>query len=97
MKYDMEANLSRKFIKESNDRSKAYGIRRNQVTSNKVLNDRELNDLIKENQELIYVANPFIEQLYDFVKKIKLHSNTQRRQGMYPEHNRKQRDAEKGL
>ena len=69
MKYDMEANISREFIKESNDRSRAYGIKRNQMTSNKVLNERELNDLIKENQELVYVANPFIEQLYDFVKK----------------------------
>jgi PAS domain S-box-containing protein len=69
MKFDMEADVSRKFIKDSNERSKAYGIKRNQKTSNKVLNDKELNDLIKENQELVYVANPFIEQLYDFVKK----------------------------
>jgi PAS domain S-box-containing protein len=68
MKYEMVANMSRKFIEESNDRSKALGIKRNQKTSNKVLKERELNDLIKENQELIYVANPFIEQLYDFVK-----------------------------
>lgn len=68
MGYNSILNENRDFIKESNSRSKYYGIKKSQSKSNKLLNEKALNDLIKENQELIYVANPFIEQLYDFVK-----------------------------
>ena len=58
----------RDFIAESNKRSQLYGIVKNQKMSKRVLDDRELSERIKRKHELIYVANPFINQLYDFVK-----------------------------
>jgi PAS domain S-box-containing protein len=58
----------RDFITESNKRSKLYGVVKNQKMSRRVLNDWELSERIKRKHELICVANPFINQLYDFVK-----------------------------
>jgi PAS domain S-box-containing protein len=59
---------NRDFITESNKRSKLYGVVKNQKMSRRVLNDWELSERIKRKHELICVANPFINQLYDFVK-----------------------------
>lgn len=59
---------NRDFIKESNERSQTYGIMKSQKMSKRVLDDRELSERIKRKHELICVANPFINQLYDFVK-----------------------------
>ena len=58
----------RDFITESNKRSQQYGIAKNQKMSKRVLDDWELSERIKHKHELICVANPFINQLYDFVK-----------------------------
>jgi PAS domain S-box-containing protein len=60
--------IDREFIIESNKRSEKYGIKKTQKKSNKVLDEKEFINLIQKKQELIYVANPFINQLYDFVK-----------------------------
>jgi PAS domain S-box-containing protein len=60
--------IDREFIIESNKRSEKYGIKKTQKKSNKVLDEKEFISLIQKKQELIYVANPFINQLYDFVK-----------------------------
>ena len=60
--------MSKEFVFQSNQRSIAYGIDKNQKRSKKILSPSELNKKIEEKQELIYVATPFIEQLYYFVK-----------------------------
>ena len=59
---------NRGFIKESNNRSKAYGIDVKQKESKKVLNQSELDQKIKEKSNLIMTSGPFIENLYNFVK-----------------------------
>ncbi len=58
----------RNFIKESNIRSKAYGIDHEQKESKKVLKDNELDEKIQEKSDLIMTSGPFIENLYNFVK-----------------------------
>jgi PAS domain S-box-containing protein len=59
---------NRNFIKESNRRSKAYGIDVKQKESKKVLNQNELDEKIKEKSNLIMTSSPFIENLYNLVK-----------------------------
>ncbi|WP_422485603.1 sigma-54-dependent Fis family transcriptional regulator [Gudongella sp. DL1XJH-153] len=62
------ANKDRDFIKRSNDRSKSYGIDPNQKKSKHILSQKELNSIITNNHTLISVSEPFINQLYSFVK-----------------------------
>lgn len=56
------------YIEKAKIRSYNYGILPDQKVSKKVVSERELDRIIKENQELITVANPFVNQLYSFVK-----------------------------
>ena len=56
------------FIIESNRRSRAYGIKPDQKKSKRILSQKELNNLITDNHTLISVSEPFINQLYSFVK-----------------------------
>ena len=56
------------YITRSKERSKAFEILPEQKISKKVVSDKELDHIIKENQELIKIANPFVNQLYSFVK-----------------------------
>lgn len=59
---------SRDFINKSHERSNLYGIDPNQKTSKKMLSDIELEQKIRSKQELIAVAEPFVNQIYNFVK-----------------------------
>src|SRR5690554_7686548 len=61
-------NIERDFIVESNKRSLAYGIDPDQKKSKQILSQKELNSLITDNHTLISVSEPFINQLYSFVK-----------------------------
>lgn len=56
------------YIKSARLRSERYGISPDQKTSKKVISEKELDNIIKDNQELITVANPFVNQIYSFVK-----------------------------
>lgn len=56
------------YIKSARLRSERYGISPDQKISKKVISEKELDNIIKDNQELITVANPFVDQLYSFVK-----------------------------
>ncbi|MBN2287507.1 MAG: sigma-54-dependent Fis family transcriptional regulator [Tissierellales bacterium] len=62
------SETGREFILQSNARSEAYGVDRKQVKSKRILDENELRELIHKKQELICIAEPFIKQLYDFVK-----------------------------
>ncbi len=62
------ANRDRDFIRQSNERSKSYGIDPNQKKSKRILSQKELNSKITNNHTLISVSEPFINQLYSFVK-----------------------------
>lgn len=59
---------NRDFIARSHARSKEYGITARQSTSNKMLDEKAFDALIKSKQELVAVAEPFVNQLYSFVK-----------------------------
>lgn len=54
-------------IKKSHERSRKYGIQREQVVSKKILKGQEVADNIKNNEELIRTAEPFMKIIYDFL------------------------------
>jgi len=54
-------------IKKSHDRSRAYGILREQVVSRKILRGQEAIDKIKSNEGIIKIATPFMKIIYDFL------------------------------
>src|SRR5690554_1907030 len=56
------------YIRSARLRSERYGISPDQKISKKVISEKELDNIIKDNQELITVANPFVDQIYSFVK-----------------------------
>ncbi|MGM0397004.1 MAG: sigma-54-dependent Fis family transcriptional regulator [Bacillota bacterium] len=63
------ANKDRDFIIRSNKRSKVFGITSDQKKSKRILSEKELNDVIGRNHTLIFVSEPFINQLYSIVKE----------------------------
>ena len=54
-------------IKKSHERSQKYGIQREQVVSKKILKGQDVVDNIKNNEELIRTAAPFMKIIYDFL------------------------------
>jgi transcriptional regulator of acetoin/glycerol metabolism len=58
----------KEYIEESYKRSKTKGIMSNNLFSTKILEDLELQNILDKNKELILVATPFINRLYNFVK-----------------------------
>ena len=54
-------------IKKSHERSRKYGIQREQVVSKKILKGQAVVDNIKKNEELIRTAAPFMKIVYDFL------------------------------
>jgi transcriptional regulator with PAS, ATPase and Fis domain len=54
-------------IKKSHERSQKYGIQREQVVSKKILKGQAVVDNIKNNDELIRIAAPFMKVIYDFL------------------------------
>lgn len=61
-------NKNKEFIKKSNKRSRVFGIEPDQSKSKTILSEDELNDIILKNHTLISISEPFINQLYSFVK-----------------------------
>lgn len=55
-------------IKKSHERSQKYGIKIEQVVSNKILKGQEVVDNIKNNKELIRTAAAFMKIIYDFLE-----------------------------
>ncbi len=56
------------YIVSSHKRSEKSGIKKNQRISNKILEGVELQDRLLKNRELILISEPFINQLYSFLK-----------------------------
>lgn len=55
-------------IKRSRARSEAYGITENLIYSRTILEGVALTECILKNRELVVAAEPFMNQLYDFVR-----------------------------
>ena len=55
-------------IAKSRARSKSYGIKETLVYSRKVIDGAGLSDRILKNRDLILAAEPFMNQLYGFVR-----------------------------
>ncbi|MBK5242416.1 sigma 54-interacting transcriptional regulator [Clostridium sp.] len=55
-------------IKKSHERSQKYGIKIEQVISNKILKGQQVADNIKNNKELIRTAAAFMKIIYDFLE-----------------------------
>jgi len=56
------------YVKESHKRSISKGILSKNLFSTKILDDFELQNILNKNKELILVAAPFMNRLYNFVK-----------------------------
>lgn len=56
------------YIEESHKRSISKGILSKNLFSTKILEDFELDNILDKNKELILVATPFINRLYNFVR-----------------------------
>jgi sigma-54 dependent transcriptional regulator, acetoin dehydrogenase operon transcriptional activator AcoR len=56
-------------IKKSHERSAKYGVEKERVYSNRIIKGRDFSEHIKENRELIHIAAPFMEIIYDFLKQ----------------------------
>lgn len=67
----MEQNtgrINKDYIQRSHERSRQYAINPEQIYSRKIISGEQLTQKITQNQELILIAEPFMDQLYDFVK-----------------------------
>lgn len=56
------------YIEKSHERSKNFGIDPEYGKSRKIISQRSLSGLIADNHQMITVADPFLQQLYSFVK-----------------------------
>ncbi len=61
-------DCNKDYIMSSHKRSEKSGIRINQRNSNKILEGTELQNRLLKNQELMLISEPFINQLYSFLK-----------------------------
>lgn len=57
------------YIKESQNRATIIGISSKNLFSTKIISGIELQDILYKNNELIQAATPFMNHLYNFVKK----------------------------
>lgn len=55
-------------IKRSHERCRRYGVEPDIVFSRKIIDRKQLDERLERKQELIVTAEPFMNQLYDFVK-----------------------------
>lgn len=55
-------------IKSSHERSKIYGIEKERVASKKILVGKDVSNAIENNKELIAIASPFMNILYDLLE-----------------------------
>ncbi|GAB1402859.1 sigma-54-dependent Fis family transcriptional regulator [Lentimicrobium sp.] len=56
-------------IRDSHQRSSKYGVTPGQRFSRRILSGEEKEAVLHENQDLIEVAGPFLDMLYDFLKE----------------------------
>ena len=62
------SSSSKSYIQRSHDRCRSMGIDVHQVFSSKILQGDALHKKLEEKRELIIAAEPFMNQLYNFVK-----------------------------
>ena len=60
--------LQKAYIARSHERCRRLGVDRNRVYSARILSDAQLFDKLEARRELVLVAEPFLNQLYNFVK-----------------------------
>lgn len=63
-----EVKTTKAYIKKSHERCKKYGIDFNMKFSKKIITGDELQKKLNDKRKLILTADPFISQLYNFVK-----------------------------
>ncbi len=65
---NLKLTEKKEYIANSHERCKKYSVDIDRVFSNKIISDKELFEKSEEKQELIVTAEPFMNQLYNFVK-----------------------------
>ncbi len=60
--------IQKTYIARSHERCRRYGVDEDRVHSARILSERELFDRLEARRELIIVAEPFLSQLYGFVR-----------------------------
>lgn len=60
--------LQKAYIARSHERCRLLGIQRSRVFSTRILGDKELLEKLQERRDLVLVAEPFLSQLYGFVR-----------------------------
>ncbi|MFA6505807.1 MAG: sigma 54-interacting transcriptional regulator [Treponemataceae bacterium] len=68
MKARCDDLVHREYIVGSHERCKKYGIDLDRVFSSRILHGSELTERLNEKQDLVVAAEPFVNQLYGFVK-----------------------------
>lgn len=61
-------NNHREIILRSHKRSREFGIEKENLIPRKILSGSELNNTLKENEELLEITTPIVEELYRFLK-----------------------------
>jgi len=56
------------YVRRSHERCQLLGIENDRVFSKRILTENELNERLEKNRELMVTAEPFMTQLYDFVR-----------------------------
>lgn len=64
----MNCNMTLNYITESHKRCLKYGIKKDMLYSKKIIEGEELQNRLAEKNELIVTSEPFINEMYNFVK-----------------------------
>lgn len=64
----IEAATHNRIVSRSHERCIKYGIEKSISSLGRTLRGKEFSELVKENSELMKIARPFMEILYDFLK-----------------------------
>ncbi len=63
--------LKRKYddiIKKSQERSRAYGVEKDNITPGRILSPRQVKSMVEKHKDLISIAQPFLDELYEIVE-----------------------------
>ena len=60
--------IQKAYVARSHERCRRYGVDEDRVYSARILSERELFDRLEARRELVLVAEPFLSQLYGFVR-----------------------------
>jgi len=63
----MNLKNQNELIKRSHERSKAFGVKEDQIISKKILNMKELSQMMKHSNNLLEIASPFIDDIYQIL------------------------------